>query len=180
MDRQVDIAVAQPKTRRVVVVVAAAYKFRKLFEGTFIYLFFADAYWNCLAWLGFACRFGLAFVRWMRRTLNAKWAAAAQEGGLALATCHLVLCGLDWLNGQENWRLREWIHRQTATATTTIGKHEKLNVMCKWNSNNNNNTTIQIPDSQSVSETKSAATFGCGFGLCIFSTKWNCLHAFCI
>lgn len=47
-DRQVDIAVAvaQPKTRRVVVVVAvaAAYKFRKLFEGTFIYLFFADAY----------------------------------------------------------------------------------------------------------------------------------------
>lgn len=49
-DRQVDTAVAaavaQPKTRRVVVAVAvaAAYKFRKLFEGTFIYLFFADAY----------------------------------------------------------------------------------------------------------------------------------------
>lgn len=47
-DRQVDIAVAvaaavaQPKTRRVVD--AVAYKFRKLFEGTFIYLFFADAY----------------------------------------------------------------------------------------------------------------------------------------
>lgn len=79
-DRQVDIAVAvavaQPKTRRVVVVVAvaAAYKFTKLFEGTFIYLFFRRCVLKLLgsAWLGLACRFGLAFVRWMRRTLNAK------------------------------------------------------------------------------------------------------------
>lgn len=93
MDRQVDIAVAQPKTRRVVVVVAAAYKFRKLFEGTFIYLFFRRCVLKLLgvAWLRLSVRFGF-------RSMDAphfECEMSSGSTGRRLGTCHMPL-GTVW------------------------------------------------------------------------------------
>lgn len=142
-----------------------AYKFRKLFEGTFIYLlvvFFFSPMRIEIAWLG-SVQFGsvwfwfwLSFdgcgALWMRNELDRK--AASQ-----------------WTDLTVN-RIAGYVHEFIDLQPATTTKVEKLNVMCKWNSKTKkkSNRNPPIPP----------ATFGCGFAYAYFSTKWNCLHAFCI
>lgn len=111
-------------------------------------------------WFWFWLSFDGCVALWMRNELDRK--AASQWTDLTVNR----IAGY----------VHEFIDLQPAT-TTTATTVEKLNVMCKWNSKT---TKTKKTTKSNRNPPIPPATFGCGFAYAYFSTKWNCLHAFCI